>query len=76
MRFELALSLCVRTFKCSMLGALSAKKLTRLQATASGDQTVGITDVTTQRAIGRLVGHTGTVKQVAWDPHNQCTPVR
>ena len=45
--------------------------LTPRQATASGDQTVGITDVTSQRAIGRLVGHTGTVKQVAWDPLNQ-----
>ena len=44
----------------------------RLIATASGDQTVGITDVTTQHAIGRAVGHTCTVKQVAWDPFNPC----
>ncbi|GAA5944178.1 hypothetical protein JCM3775_001089 [Rhodotorula graminis] len=41
-----------------------------LIATASGDQTVHLWDTETQACIGVLAGHTGTVKNITWDPHN------
>jgi WD40 repeat protein len=54
---------CVRNGKRNMLA-------NAVQATASGDQTVGLTDVQTQKAVARLVGHLSSVKQVAFDPTN------
>ncbi|GAA5981733.1 hypothetical protein JCM11641_004229 [Rhodosporidiobolus odoratus] len=37
-------------------------------ATASGDQTVRLWDVSTQSCVGVLTGHTCTIKNVTWDP--------
>lgn len=42
----------------------------RLLATASGDQTVSVLDVPTQAVIGRLHGHTSSVKEIKFDPTN------
>ncbi|GAA5887824.1 hypothetical protein JCM6882_000765 [Rhodosporidiobolus microsporus] len=42
----------------------------QLLATASGDQTVRLWDVPTQTCVGILSGHTCTVKNLSWDPHN------
>ncbi|KAM0746748.1 WD40 repeat-like protein [Meredithblackwellia eburnea MCA 4105] len=39
-----------------------------LLATASGDQTVKLYDTATQVCISTFVGHTCTIKNVAWDP--------
>lgn len=47
-------------------------------ATASGDQTIGLADVVTQKKIGELVGHQGSVKAVcgaAEDP-SECPVYR
>lgn len=40
------------------------------QATASGDQSVRLTDVESRKTIATFQGHTCSVKQVAFDPHN------
>ncbi|GAA5820531.1 hypothetical protein JCM11251_003034 [Rhodosporidiobolus azoricus] len=42
----------------------------QLLATASGDQTVKIWDTPTQTCVGILSGHTCTVKNLSWDPHD------
>ncbi|GAA5860476.1 hypothetical protein JCM5353_005538 [Sporobolomyces roseus] len=42
----------------------------QIMATASGDQTVRLHDVETKTCVGVLSGHTCTVKNVTWDPHN------
>jgi denticleless len=41
-----------------------------LIATASGDQSVRITCLTTSKVVNVLRGHTHTVKSVAWDPNH------
>lgn len=43
---------------------------TSSQATASGDQTIKLWDSETQACVGVLVGHTCTIKNVAFDPFN------